>query len=104
MAMSKAEQKAASDRIVIKHPLTVEERQRYEMERRLPEEYVGPTEEKRVCGVCGAEFRDKKDRAGNVVESTLNQFADHQASHNPSPAQWAEAHKRIEAGKNRRAE
>lgn len=98
MAMSKTEQKAASDRILKKHPLTAEERQRYEMESRSPDDYVGPTDEKRVCGQCGAEFRDRKD------SPMLEQFSEHQTEHNASPGQWAEAHSRIEAAKNRRKE
>ena len=100
MAMSKAEQKAASDRIMAKEPLTSEERETFEMLTRRPQDYRVPGES-RVCGQCGAEFEDVPEVRGQVAVSALQQFTDHQASHNPSPAQWAEAHKRIEAGKER---
>jgi len=49
--------------------------------------------QRRVCGECGAEFET------NSELSAMQQFADHVAVHNPSPAQWAEAHKRIQAAK-----
>jgi hypothetical protein len=99
MAMTKAEQKAASDRIMAKlGPLNEEERQTYEMLMKRPEDYQ-PPREKRVCGRCGAEFRDEVNQKGEVVVSALEKFSDHQAEHNPSPAQWAEAHRRISAAK-----
>lgn len=31
----------------------------------------------------------------------LDEHATHLATHNPSPAQWGEAHKRIQAGKDK---
>jgi hypothetical protein len=98
MAMSKEEQKAASDRIMAKHPLTPEEQRRYKMLTKVPEEYDVPGE-KRVCGVCGAVFRDTVNHKGEVEVAMLDKFADHQASHNPSPDQWKTAHERIQQGK-----
>ncbi len=32
---------------------------------------------------------------------TLAEHADHLATHNPSPAQWAEAYQKIQAGKEK---
>jgi len=92
MAMSKDEQREASRRILKKEPLTGEELERYEMLSKTPEQYVRPDDEGRTCGVCGARFKDSQ---GQVVQSALEKFADHQAEHNPTPAQWAEAHDRI---------
>ena len=65
---------------------------------RRPEDYPRPGD-KRECGVCGATFRNTENAKGEVLVSALEKFSDHQAIHNPSPAQWAEAHKRIQAGK-----
>jgi|SRR5580765_8486642 len=94
MAMSKAEQRAAAERILGKSPLTEEERQLAEMMKKRPGTYVPPTESGlRMCGLCGAEFQNDEE------QTSLQKFADHQAEHNPSPAQWATAHKRIQAGK-----
>ena len=55
--------------------------------------------ERRVCGVCGAEFRDVAAGRSGPARTALEQFSDHHAEHNPSPVQWAEAHSRIQAGK-----
>ena len=49
----------------------------------------------RVCQVCGAEFETNKE------QTALQQFSDHSAIHNPSPAQWSEAYDKIQAGKER---
>ena len=58
MAMSREDQKAASDRIMAKlGPLTGVELETYEMLMKRPEDYL-PPREKRVCGRCGAGFRD----------------------------------------------
>jgi hypothetical protein len=96
MAMTKAEQKAAAARIMAKMgPMSEEEKSTYEMLSKRPEDYVVPGQEGRVCGICGKEIQ------GDEEKTTLEKFADHQSFHNPSPAQWAEAHKKIEAGKER---
>ena len=100
MAMSKEQQREAARRIIEKEPLTEEEEQIREMLSKTPEQYRVPTNV-RECGNCGAEFQDETDAKGVVVKSALEQFSDHQSSHNPSPGQWAEAHKRIEAGKEK---
>ena len=55
--------------------------------------------EHRVCGVCGMEFWEIPAARGNSAVPVLEQFSDHQATHNPSPAQWVEAHRRIVAGR-----
>jgi hypothetical protein len=90
VAMSKEEQKAASDRIMKKlGPFTAEEQEIYDRSVKGIEDYVAPTSASRTCGYCGAEFQDKPGSAA------LAEFADHVASHNPSPAQWTEAHERI---------
>jgi hypothetical protein len=98
MAMSKEEQKAASDRILAKEPLTAEERRTFEMLTRRPEDYRVPGEV-RECGVCGAKFETILATKESPEVTALQQFSDHLAFHNPSPAHWAEAHKRIQAGK-----
>lgn len=95
MAMTKEEQRRAAERILAKHPLTAEERAVAEMLKRNPEEYRPPRVESRVCALCGARFEGDKEL------TAMQKFADHQAEHNPSPAQWAEAHKRIQAGKEK---
>jgi hypothetical protein len=97
MAMTKEQQKEASDRIMGKFPLTEEERRTYEyltMEPPYPQ-----SGDKRVCGKCGASFRDDLNQKGEIVVPSLAKFTDHQAEHNPSPAQWAEAHNRIQLAK-----
>ena len=94
--MSKEQQSAAAKRILEKHPLTEEEKQRYEMATRTPEQYM-PPKEKRVCGMCGAEFRDTVDKNGNVQVSMLEKFSDHQAEHNATAAEWTEAYNKIQA-------
>jgi hypothetical protein len=100
MAMTKEEQKAAARRIMEKYPMTEEERVIYEQLIKKPEDYRAPTPEGlRVCGICGAEFQDVRDAKGVVVTPALGQFADHQASHNPSPAAWTEAYNRIQSSK-----
>lgn len=101
MAMTKEEQKAAAKRIMEKYPMTEEEREIYERLIKKPKDYQPPLDGVRVCGTCGAEFQDIKNGKGEVIETGLQQFSDHQASHNASPAQWTEAYNRIQAGKER---
>lgn len=103
MAMSKADQKAASDRIMGKFPLTPEERQTYEMLVKTPDQYVPPNPESgvRVCGICKAEFQGVAATREDRAKAVLEEFSDHMKSHNQSPAQWTEAHRRIQAGKDR---
>lgn len=102
--MTKEEQKAAAGRIMAKlGPLDAQEQQVYDMLVRTPEEYLPPNREtgERVCGVCGEMFEDRKDRTGNILVASLEQFSDHTTSHNPSPVQWGEAHRMIRDGKER---
>lgn len=49
----------------------------------------------RVCKECGPGFEVRKE------ESVLKQFSNHTIIHNPKPEAWVEAHRRIEAGKER---
>jgi hypothetical protein len=96
--MTQEQQKAAVERILAREPLTEEERELYEFRTKTVEEYEVPTD-RRVCGLCGARFKDVVDGKGVVQVSMLEQFSDHQAEHNPTPAQWAEAHHRIQMAK-----
>jgi hypothetical protein len=98
MAMSREDQKGPSGRIIAKHPLTEEERRIYERNKRSPDDYVQPADT-RICAECGARFTDTMNSKGEVLVSMLEKFSIHQASHNPSPAQWSEAHKRIQDGR-----
>ena len=52
----------------------------------------------RKCNLC--------DYSVNTGEqpAEMGAMADHLTIHNPSPAQWAQAHKMIEAGKDRRSQ
>jgi len=94
VAMTKEEQKAASDRIMKKlGPFTPEEQAIYDRSIKKPGNYDPPIAGTRTCGYCGATFRDLPGKP------SLEQFSDHQATHNPSPAQWTEAHERIQKSK-----
>ena len=87
MAMSKEEQEAASDRIMAKlGSLNKEEKEIYDRSVRRIEDYAAPKDGSRRCNTCGAEFQDLPGKPA------LEQFSDHQAKHNPSPAEWTEAH------------
>lgn len=102
MAMTKEEQKAASDRIMAKlGPMDSYEQQTYELLTRRPEGYMPPEpgNGRRVCGVCGEIFESTLSPRGEVMVAALEKFSDHQTEHNPSPGQWAEAHSRIQQGK-----
>jgi hypothetical protein len=104
MAMSKSEQKAASDRIMAKlGPMTPEEQATYGLLTKTQDEYIPPDPNSglRKCVVCSGEFLDDRDGKGNLVRSALDKYAEHSAIHNPSPGQWGEAHRRIQAGKER---
>jgi hypothetical protein len=96
MGMTVEEQRSAALRILMAHPLTAEERRVAEVLRRRPEEYGVPNPEHRICVHCGSEF---KTMPGIEGMSAMQQFTDHMSFHNPSPAKWAEAHKRIQEGK-----
>ena len=98
MAMSKEEQKAASDRIMAKlGPMTLEEKETY---RRLTMKPPYPQSgEKRVCGICGEVFEGIPAMKDHLEVTVLQQFADHTAVHNPTPAQWTEAYNRIQLAK-----
>lgn len=98
MAMTKEQQREAARRILQKEPLTAEEQETFELLKRNPEDYRPPMQEYRKCERCGAEFRTD----GNLT--AMQKFADHQSVHNSSPSQWATAHKRIEAGKEKQKE
>jgi hypothetical protein len=98
MAMTKAEQYAASQRILAKEPLTEEELAILHRNTRVPPyiEDVKELAEHRECKVCGAEFFSGKEAMA------LEQYADHSSEHNPTPGQWAEAHRSIQRGKERK--
>ncbi len=98
--MTKSEQRAAAGRILAKEPLTAEELERYRYLSRGPEEYRRPGDV-RVCGVCEEEFRDEVGRDGSVTVAMLDKFSDHQTEHNPSPGQWASAHRLIQQAADR---
>lgn len=96
--MTREQQKAASDMAKL-GPFTEEEKV---IHRRLtikPEEYGAPLVTERICRDCGAEFRTVPGTKETAEVTALQQFSDHTATHNPNPAQWAAAHKRIEAAK-----
>lgn len=103
MAMTKAEQSAAARRIMGKSPMTAEEKVTFDLLSKKPEDYRVPGEG-RECGICGEKFQDKVDSKGNLLESALAQFSDHQAFHNPTADKWATAHDRIQAGKEKAKE
>jgi hypothetical protein len=65
------------------------------------EDYMPPEpgNGRRVCGVCGEIFESTLSPRGEVMVAALEKFSDHQTEHNPSPGQWAEAHSRIQQGK-----
>ena len=100
MAMTKEQQKAASDRIMAKlGPLTEEEQvsyRRYALKPPYPE-----TGEIRTCGICGAKFATIPAMKDHLEVTVLQQFSDHTAIHNPTPAQWTTAYERIQEGKER---
>jgi len=90
MAMSKQEQKAAAERIMAKSgPLTLEE---LGIKRQL--EVSPPYQRYRVCLICDMVFEPEE----------IREHVEHMASHQPSAGQWVEAHRRIEAGKDRAKE
>lgn len=97
MAMSREDQKAASDRIMAKEPLTAEERATYEYLMLKPP--YGGSGDTRVCRKCGAVFQEVAGTKERPAVTALEQFADHSTIHQPSPAQWVEAHNRIQEAK-----
>jgi hypothetical protein len=104
MALTKEEQKAASQRIMAKlGPLDAQEQETYDLLTRNPKQYIPPSVEtgERTCGVCGKKFQDREARGVQLAMTALDQFADHMTDHNPSPAQWGTAHDRIQAVKER---
>jgi hypothetical protein len=82
-------------------PLGAEELATYNMLMRTPEQYRPPDPDSgdRVCGVCGEVFERIQAKGGNLEISALEQFSNHVTQHNPSPAQWLEAHRRIQSGR-----
>ena len=98
MAMTKEQQKAASDRIMAKMgPMTPFEAETY---RKLTMKPPYPqTGEVRRCWECGAEFQEIPATKEKQAVTALEQFVTHTSVHNPSPAAWTEAHSRIQAGK-----
>jgi len=104
--MTKEQQAEAAKRIMAKMgPLDEMEQEIYEGLVKRPEDYIPPDpgQGERVCGICGAKFRDIVS-GERVVATCLEQFSDHQAEHNPSPAQWAEAYHRIQASRPKKAD
>jgi hypothetical protein len=98
MAMSKEDQKAASDRIMAKvRPFTPEEQATYNRLTTPVEEYPTADRDYRVCQDCGAEFRTESEKGVEGL-SAMQQFSDHTTKHNPNPAQWVTAHNRIRMG------
>lgn len=54
--------------------------------------------ERRVCKECGAEFRTVRQK--DVPDLTaMQQWSDHLTLHQPTAAQWGEAYKMIQRGK-----
>jgi hypothetical protein len=60
-----------------------------------------PNQSPRLCLHC--DWKSRKPTSDNPEESELSQFARHSATHNPSPAQWSDAHQRILAQRPRKA-
>jgi hypothetical protein len=106
--MSKAEQAAAAARILAKEPLTPEEQQVAEFLKKDIESYVPPDASgKRVCGKCGAEFEDEfkdGDERKPGQKSAAEQMVTHLAEHNPSAAQWTQAHNLIQKTKPKKSQ
>lgn len=100
MAMTKEEQRAAADRIMAQYPMTEEEKATYARLCTMPEDYPEAGRDLRVCQECGEVF-ETKQRQGQEELSAMQQFSDHSTVHNYSPAQWAEAHRRIVAAKGK---
>lgn len=99
MAMTKVEQKAASDRIMAKlGPFTPEEQAVYDKYMMEPEDYPKADKDHRVCQECGQEFKTEV-RKGQEELTATQQFVDHMGTHQPTMGQWATAHQRIQAGK-----
>lgn len=98
MAMTKEQQKAAVERILAKEPMTEEEKRVAEMLKKRPEDYMPPDPVSwgRECGMCGKRFKNKMEEGKEIT--ALDQFSEHMREHNPSPAQWTEAHQKIQAG------
>jgi hypothetical protein len=102
MAMTKAEQKAASDRIMAKSgPLTEEEQIIYRSLSKDPRDYPVSAAKTHICASCGAKFEEIPETKERARITALEQFSDHVAVHNPSPAQWTEAYRKIEEGRER---
>lgn len=97
MAMSKEDQKAASDRIMEKFPLTEEERGTYEYLMLKPP--YGSSGDTRVCRVCGAVFQEIPATKEMGVVPALEQFSDHSTIHQTPAPQWTEAYNRMQEAK-----
>jgi hypothetical protein len=61
--------------------------------------HVQPADKRQGVRGVRDEVPDTMNSKGEVLVSMLEKFSIHQASHNPSPAQWSEAHKRIQDGR-----
>lgn len=57
--------------------------------------------QRRVCLECGAQFETIAATKDRDEVSALAQFSDHTTVHNPTGAQWTEAHNRIQALKKK---
>jgi hypothetical protein len=55
--------------------------------------------EHRVCKECGAEFHTKLATKDSPEIPALAQFCDHITEHQPTVAQWTEAHNKIQKGR-----
>lgn len=100
--LTKEQQKAASDRIMAKlGPLDAQEQVTYDLLTRRVEDYLPPDPEsgERTCGICGEMFAEIPATRETAKVTALEQHSDHMAEHNPSAAQWGEAHRRIQRGR-----
>ena len=103
--MSKEEQGAAAQRIMTKlGAMDAQEQQTYDLLTRRPGDYIPPDPQsgERVCGICGEVFQGQPATRESPQITPLEQYADHMGSHNPTPGQWAEAHRRIQQARERR--
>ena len=93
--MTKEQQRESAMRILEKEPLTGEEMIVLEDYEKLPPyaEDVKESAEHRECLICGQMFTSFEMKEEKFT--AMQQWADHIFTHQPTPAQWAEAYKRI---------
>ena len=80
-------------------PLTKEEQVIYRSLSKDPATYPMPIPGMHECVTCGAKFYEIPATKERQAISALEQFSDHVAKHNPSPAQWTEAYRRMQKAK-----